>query len=323
LLSAQAATASACVRACVRACTRCLTCPLLHNANIGRRRSPPGSKGELGCWAGCGPGGQTWPLAGPLAGSVAGDPDRHRGWLICPSFVPAAGCRPGDETARVPDSMAWAAAPSTSTCPSMGRNAPSFGKAFSDRPWPWQRYPVRSSSLKTCWAPSARPVGRPLLTYAETARKALHTTGIGLDSWYELAQGRSRWRAAAPRHLTSPDKTKLSGSDSRSALPSPSFSALSPSAPPLPDPAAVVTPEASAPPPPSPPPPARGRLRSGEVLFVADVPVLAAGVPAADTKHRSDPVHDPCEARQWTQERGTSESRRRGAARARCRSAVR
>jgi hypothetical protein len=28
------------------------------------------------------------------------------------------------------------------------------------------------------------------------------------------------------------------------------------------------------------------------VLFVADVSVLAAGVPAADTKHRSDPVHD-------------------------------
>jgi hypothetical protein len=39
---------------------------------------------------------------GPL-GSVAGDPDRHRGWLLCPSPVPragghrAGGCRPGAE----------------------------------------------------------------------------------------------------------------------------------------------------------------------------------------------------------------------------------
>ena len=29
---------------------------------------------------------------GPL-GSVAGDPDRHRGWLLCPSAVPAAAGR--------------------------------------------------------------------------------------------------------------------------------------------------------------------------------------------------------------------------------------
>jgi hypothetical protein len=30
---------------------------------------------------------------GPL-GLVAGDPDRHRGWLLCPSSAPAAaGCR--------------------------------------------------------------------------------------------------------------------------------------------------------------------------------------------------------------------------------------
>jgi hypothetical protein len=29
---------------------------------------------------------------GPL-GSVAGDPDRHRDWLICPSPVPAAAGR--------------------------------------------------------------------------------------------------------------------------------------------------------------------------------------------------------------------------------------
>jgi hypothetical protein len=42
--------------------------------------------------------------------------------------------------------------------------------------------------------------------------RALRTTGIGHDSWYELAQGRSRWRAVALRHLTSPDKTKVSGS---------------------------------------------------------------------------------------------------------------
>jgi hypothetical protein len=56
-------------------------------------------------------------------------------------------------------------------------------------------------------------------------------TGIELDSWYELAQDRSRWRAAL-RHLTPPDKTTLSDSDSSSALSSPSVSALSPSAPP-------------------------------------------------------------------------------------------
>jgi hypothetical protein len=31
---------------------------------------------------------------GPL-GSVAGDPDRHRGWLLCPSPVPAAAGRAG------------------------------------------------------------------------------------------------------------------------------------------------------------------------------------------------------------------------------------
>jgi hypothetical protein len=44
-------------------------------------------------------------------GSVAGDPDRHRGWLLCLSSVPAAGgrgllrtggwWRPGAEAARV------------------------------------------------------------------------------------------------------------------------------------------------------------------------------------------------------------------------------
>jgi hypothetical protein len=58
-------------------------------------RSPPGSSEELG-WAGCGPGGPTCgpggPACGPL-GSVAGDPDRHRGWLLCPSSVPAAAGR--------------------------------------------------------------------------------------------------------------------------------------------------------------------------------------------------------------------------------------
>jgi hypothetical protein len=54
------------------------------------RRSPPGSSEELG-WAGCGPGGANL-APGPL-GSVAGDPDRHRGWLLCPSSVPAAAGR--------------------------------------------------------------------------------------------------------------------------------------------------------------------------------------------------------------------------------------
>jgi hypothetical protein len=39
-------------------------------------------------------GGPTWPR-GRLGGSVAGDPDRHRGWLLCPSSVPAAAGRVG------------------------------------------------------------------------------------------------------------------------------------------------------------------------------------------------------------------------------------
>jgi hypothetical protein len=49
----------------------------------------PRTRGELG-WAGCGPwsgsGGSNL-APGPL-GSVAGDADRHRGWLLCPSSVP-------------------------------------------------------------------------------------------------------------------------------------------------------------------------------------------------------------------------------------------
>jgi hypothetical protein len=43
--------------------------------------------------------------SGPL-GSVAGDPDRHRGWLLCPSSVPAAagrGLRPRVFSAPRPD----------------------------------------------------------------------------------------------------------------------------------------------------------------------------------------------------------------------------
>jgi hypothetical protein len=42
--------------------------------------------------------------SGPL-GSVAGDPDRHRGWLLCPSSVPAAagrGLRPRPPPAHRP-----------------------------------------------------------------------------------------------------------------------------------------------------------------------------------------------------------------------------
>jgi hypothetical protein len=66
----------------------------LHAArNIGHRSdcSSPGSRGELG-WAGCAPGSGGSNLAAAL-GSVAGDPDRHRGWLLCPSSVPAAAGR--------------------------------------------------------------------------------------------------------------------------------------------------------------------------------------------------------------------------------------
>jgi hypothetical protein len=60
---------------------------------------PPFAPSPLGCfreelgwaWAGCGPGGRgvwglTWPLGQPWAagfgGTVAGDPDRHQGWLL-------------------------------------------------------------------------------------------------------------------------------------------------------------------------------------------------------------------------------------------------
>jgi hypothetical protein len=50
---------------------------------------------------------------GPLS-SVAGDPDRHRGWLLCPCPY-RRRCRPGAEAARVlgPWALALAAAPST------------------------------------------------------------------------------------------------------------------------------------------------------------------------------------------------------------------
>jgi hypothetical protein len=92
---------------------------------------------------------------------------------------------------------------------------------------PPQRLPRK---LLTCWAPSARPVGRPLLTYAyaEAVRKALRTTGIGLDSCLVRVGARPLALASSPiRHLTSPDKTKLSGSDNSSVLSSPSVSDLS------------------------------------------------------------------------------------------------
>jgi hypothetical protein len=50
-----------------------------------------GGAGGL-CWAGCGLGGSNL-APGPPLGSVAGGPDRHRGWLPRPSSVPAAGTR--------------------------------------------------------------------------------------------------------------------------------------------------------------------------------------------------------------------------------------
>jgi hypothetical protein len=67
-------------------------CPLWA---LGPGRGPGGSW-ELG-WAGCAPEprGPNLP-PGPLGsgfGTVAGDPGRHRGWPLCPSFVPAAGGR--------------------------------------------------------------------------------------------------------------------------------------------------------------------------------------------------------------------------------------
>jgi hypothetical protein len=96
-------------------------------------RSPPGSSEELS-WAGCGPGGPTWPLGrwvrwpvtptGTGAGSSAPPPYTERHFRT-------GGCRPGAEAARVLGSWACAAAPST--YPGMGRYAPSFGKASSDR----------------------------------------------------------------------------------------------------------------------------------------------------------------------------------------------
>jgi hypothetical protein len=68
-------------------------------------RSPPGSSEELGWtgWMGVVRGSNL--DSGPL-GSVAGDPDRHRGWLLCPSSVPAAagrGLRPRVFSAPRPD----------------------------------------------------------------------------------------------------------------------------------------------------------------------------------------------------------------------------
>jgi hypothetical protein len=72
------------------------SCAISDQRSQGARYWPPFApwvqcpvRSWVGLGAGCGPGGPTWPLgAGPL-GSVAGGPDRHRGWLPCPSPVPA------------------------------------------------------------------------------------------------------------------------------------------------------------------------------------------------------------------------------------------
>jgi hypothetical protein len=56
---------------------------------------------------------------GPL-GSVAGDPDRHRGWLLCPSSVPAAagrGLRPRVFSAHRPAPQLQVQAPASGVTP--------------------------------------------------------------------------------------------------------------------------------------------------------------------------------------------------------------
>jgi hypothetical protein len=92
----------------------------------------PVSSEELG-WAGCGPGGPTWPLGRWVRWPVAPDPDRHRGWVLCPSAVPAAGgrgLRPRVFSAHRPGPQLQA----PSACPGTGCNSASFGRAPSDRP---------------------------------------------------------------------------------------------------------------------------------------------------------------------------------------------
>jgi hypothetical protein len=64
-------------------------------------RSPPGSSEELG-WAGCGPGGPTWPLGRLVRWLVT--PTGTRAGSLAPLPLPllrAGGCRPGAEAARV------------------------------------------------------------------------------------------------------------------------------------------------------------------------------------------------------------------------------
>jgi hypothetical protein len=110
-------------------------------------RSPPGSTSseELG-WAGGvarGVRGPTWAAPGPLS-SVAGDPDRHRGWLLGPSSVPAPAGRglgprmfpahrPGPRSSKYRIRQAIRRA----HCPTFGFGAPqslSTGTTFSGAP---------------------------------------------------------------------------------------------------------------------------------------------------------------------------------------------
>jgi hypothetical protein len=77
-------------------------------------RSPPGSSEELG-WAGCGPGGPTWPLGRwvrwPVTPTGTGT---GAGSCSAPRLLlRTGGCRPGAEAARVLGSQAVTAALST------------------------------------------------------------------------------------------------------------------------------------------------------------------------------------------------------------------
>jgi hypothetical protein len=144
-----------------------------------RARRPPVAPPEpsgYGLWVhGRGRAGASWMwsggsnlAAGPL-GSVAGDPDRHRGLaplssLLCPSPVPAAaagrGLRPRVFSAHGPG-RPQLQAPST-CCPGKGCNSPSSGSTFSDR----TSLPFRHMPISIIW-----PDHVPIQTHWRSRRR--------------------------------------------------------------------------------------------------------------------------------------------------------
>ena len=55
----------------------------------------------------------------------------------------------------------------------------------------WERLPRR---MLSAWAPHARPVGAPRLTYGRSMAKAMDVFNLDHARWPELAADRARWR---------------------------------------------------------------------------------------------------------------------------------